>query len=102
MSRDDAVLLVSRAIAVMQFITAFLEVTYLPERLTSLRHYSAIGSISPGSTYFENLDRVEIGFLFGRIACLLLTSWLFWSCGPRIGRLLLPPKKTDTVSNQFD
>ena len=95
MSRDETVLLVSRAIAVIQFVTAFLEASYLPERFLALHHYSPVDTFAPGPGYLESLYRLQIGLLFGRIAGLLLVSWLFWTCGPRIGRLLLPSGKDE-------
>jgi hypothetical protein len=36
---------------------------------------------------------VDIAFFFGRIAFLLLMALVFWNCGPRIARFLLPEEK---------
>ena len=74
MTRKEAVLLVSRALAVIQFITALLEILYLPERFISLNHHarviSTIGASEVGN-YFLTYDRVGMAFLFARIAGLL-------------------------------
>jgi hypothetical protein len=43
--------------------------------------------------YYVSVERVEIAFFFGRIAFLLLMALLFWNCGPRIARFLLPERK---------
>ncbi len=102
MSRDDAVLLVSRAIAVIQLICAFVDASYLPERFVSLHHYSIAGLLSLGDTYFANLDRVEIGFHLGRIAGYFFASWIFWNCGPRISRILLPSRKEEGTARQAE
>ena len=40
MSREEAVLLMSRALACIQGITALLEAAYLPERFMTLHHYA--------------------------------------------------------------
>lgn len=89
MNREEAVLLVSRALACMQAISALLYASYLPERLLSLHHYTQLQS-----EYFTAYDRVQIAFYFGRIAFLLLMTFVFWNCGPGISRFLLPEPKS--------
>jgi hypothetical protein len=90
-SKEEVVRLVSRAIAVVQFITAMLEITYLPERLMSLHHYQRSGGwLAAAPDYLATLYSTEVGMLFFRIAGLLILSWIFWQCGARIIRLLLP------------
>jgi hypothetical protein len=96
MSRKEVVLLVSRALAMIQLISAFIEITTLPDRLVSLHHYAdRIGRsvASPQDFYFQSYDQVGIAFLFARVAVLLLFAFLFWNCGPWVERILLP--KTD-------
>jgi hypothetical protein len=89
MSRDEVVRLVSRALAVSQFISALEEITYLPERMFAVHHYhqASEGLIL---SYTEVLYRFEISSLLFRIAGLLTLAWLFWTCGPRVAQLLLP------------
>jgi hypothetical protein len=101
MNREDAVLLVSRAVACMQGAYAVVDASYLPERFMTLHHYAQrlqmflaakdVGA-SEVDAYYVSLERVEIAFFFGRIAFLLLMALLFWNCGPRIARLLLPER----------
>jgi hypothetical protein len=50
-------------------------------------------------TYYVSLERVGIAFFFGRIAFLLLMAFLFWNCGPRIARFLLPARKNSPQSS---
>jgi hypothetical protein len=88
-STNQIVLLVSRAIAVIQCITALLEVSYLPERLMSLHHYRGPGEIL-ASDYLARQYSTALAFLCFRIAVLLALAWAFWQCGPRLRRLLLP------------
>ena len=93
MTRREAVLLVSRALAMIQLISAFLEATTLPVRLISLHHYTSRIKASAsilGDSYFESLDQVGIAFRFARIAGLLILAFIFWNCGPWIERVLLP------------
>jgi hypothetical protein len=90
MSRKEAVLLVSRALAIFQFVYALLEITYLPERLISLfGHASAAGS-SGTDDYFRSYDSVGVAFLLVRIVIQLVLTVVFWNCGPWIERVLLP------------
>jgi hypothetical protein len=87
MTREEAVRLVSRALAVIQFVTAMQEITYLPSRMYSAHHYSSIGITS----YLQTIYSLDVGTLFLRIAGLLVLAWVFWNCGPRITSMPLPP-----------
>jgi len=89
MRRDEAVRLVSRALAVIQFVSAMEDITYLPSRMYSAHHYSGIGTTS----YLQTTYNLDVGTLFLRIAGLLVLAWVFWNCGPRIARMLLPEEQ---------
>jgi hypothetical protein len=87
----------------MQGAYAVVDASYLPERFMALHHYfqrlqMALAAKDMGAfdleTYYVSLERVEIAFFFGRIAFLLLMAVLFWNCGPKIARLLLPERKS--------
>jgi hypothetical protein len=86
-------MLVSRAFALVQFVTALLELTYLPVRFLSLIHHakeiSATGLSATGS-YWTTYDQIEVVSLVVRIGGLLMIAILFWNCGPWIERILLP------------
>jgi hypothetical protein len=105
MSRKEAVLLVSRALAVIQFVTALLDITHLPEWLMSLHHHErlieALG-ISNTDEYWRSYDQVGVAFLFARIAGLLVLTLVFWNCGPWFERVLLPKRSSQNDSNQLD
>jgi hypothetical protein len=95
MSRKEAVLLVSRALAVIQLISALIELTELPDRFVSLHHYTdmiASGAATQGSYYFKSYDEIGIAFNFARIGCLMVFAFLFWNCGPWVEGFLLPTK----------
>lgn len=90
MSRREIVVLVSRALAIIQLVTVALEVSYLPQSLTSLGEH--IGSWQSPQLY-GYLSRYYIEgtlALILRIAFLLLTAHLLWKCGPKIENFLLP------------
>ena len=95
MTRKEAVLLVSRALAFIQLISALLEITTLPDRLVSLHHYASRISAStalPSDYYFRSYDQVGIAFMFARVAVLLIFAFIFWNCGSWIERVLLPKR----------
>ena len=94
MTRDEAVVLVSRALAIIQLVTAAIEVTYLPERILSVAHYARLGNgLSSTADYFLRLDVIELCGYLVRIPSLLLLALIFWNCGPWIARVLLPARK---------
>src|ERR1700721_148360 len=103
MSRKEAVLLVSRALAAIQLISAFIEVTTLPDKYVSLHHYASLidaGVGTQGVYYFKSYDEVGIAFNFARIAGLMVFALVFWNCGPWVERFLLPTKSEETVTRE--
>jgi len=100
-SKDQVVLLVSRAIAIIQCITAMLEISYLPERLMSLHHYQARGN-APAALpdYLARLYSTEVALLCFRIALLLTLTLVFWQCGPRLREFLLPKDGEDAMPSK--
>ncbi len=95
MSRREIVLLVSRAIALLQIIPALISFfTNLPEQLFVLSQSTRLQSSLPGHISWLP----EMGFIhtFVRLAVSLLIALLFWQCGPMIERLLLPAGNEQT------
>jgi hypothetical protein len=90
MSRRDAVVLVSRAVAVLLSVSALAEVSLLPSYLDSFLHYAEMASASSYRQYWHHHDLLALGFLITRIVGYsLMSMWLF-RCGPDIEELLLP------------
>jgi hypothetical protein len=88
MSRKEIVVLVSRALAIIQLISALLEVTYLPGRFMTLIHH---GSRSDGGgDYYRTNYQVDIITFVFRIAGLLIIAIILWNCGPWVERMLTP------------
>jgi hypothetical protein len=95
MDRKAALLLVSRALALIQGVCALIETSYLPERLYSYLHYAhqvAQVSVPVGSLYLPSLYRVEVAFLFLRILIYLVLAVVFWNCAPWVENTLLPER----------
>jgi hypothetical protein len=93
MTRKEAVLLVSRALAIIQLISAIIESSYLPDRFISLYHYTVRingASVSQPDNYLRSYYQLIIAFIFMRIALLLVFAFLLWNCRPWIERILLP------------
>jgi hypothetical protein len=94
MSRREIVVLVSRALAIIEFVAAFEEVSHLPGFLMETLHETSLTGRSLwardfGSYYFD-LTRVDLFALIIRIACLTLLGIVLWECGPWIESRLLP------------
>ena len=100
MNREEAVVLVSRALGCIQAISALLYLFSLPGYLVSLHHHLHVlrTGDSDYSSYLASLDRIDIAFLFGRVAVLCALALVFWNCGPRIARFLLPERKSLSTS----
>ncbi len=97
MSRKEVVLLVSRAFAGIQLVTALIEATYLPERLFSLHHFGNVRSVlltNLDVNYYAKIaDRIGVVSLIARIVGLLILTVVFWRCGPWVERVLLPSEE---------
>lgn len=96
MTRDEAILLVSRALSIFLGIFGLQDATYLPERLFGYLHYvneaRAAGAFGIG-LYLPAVYRIEVAFLFVRIAIYLLLAVVFWRCAPWIQNTLLPERE---------
>ena len=93
MSRKEIVILVSRAFALIQLVTALLEITYLPGRFMSLIHHvREIDTVGPSRAgdYWRMYYQLDIMSFMIRIAGLLIIAILFWHCGPWVERILSP------------
>jgi hypothetical protein len=92
MSREDALVLASRALALLFAVWALGEVSYLPERLHSFLYYI---NQEPGTStaiqYLRHYYLITLGFLVTRILGFsLLARWLYKG-GPEVEGLLSHP-----------
>jgi len=90
MTRREIVVLVSRALAVIQLMTALIEITYLPDHLMNLIHHMIPLQTPYFGDYWSRYYMEALLALVARIAILLLAALTFWKCGPKIEQLLLP------------
>jgi len=95
MTREEVVRLVSRALACIEAIAALSSATSLPEQLLWVRHHLQLATVGTTSAAdLVTIDRVEVAFCFGRIAMFLCLALIFWNCGLRVARFLMPEPKT--------
>jgi len=92
MSRKDAVLLASRALALFFAVWALGEVSYLPEFLHSFRHYinqepSGSGAIQ----YLRHYYLLRVCFLVTRIVGYSLVARWLYKGGAEVEELFSPP-----------
>ena len=92
MSRREIVLLVSRAIAILQLIAALLDgFLYLPQQAFYLSQQLHMRTMFPGAqNHMPPTIWISVIVTLIRIAVLLIIAAIFWNCGPTIERMLLP------------
>ncbi len=93
MPRREIVVLISRALACIQLMSALLDATYLPDRILAFLHYANLPEpISDSQHFFKMQDELGVLTLVLRIGILLTAFLIFWNCGPWIERTLFPPR----------
>jgi hypothetical protein len=97
MSRKEIVVLASRAVAFIEAMSALLYLTELPAEVTEFLHYFALRSVSPTSAYLSRYYAEATLSIVLRIAITAFAALLFWECGPKIEKFLLP-----AISGQED
>jgi uncharacterized membrane protein len=90
MTRREALLLASRALALYLLCWALTEVTYLPQRLFSLTHRS---SVLISRDYLSTYDLVGLWFHALRIVALFATAAWLYRGGAPVEAFFLPPEK---------
>jgi len=100
MSRKELVLLLSRAFALLLITWAFVELTYLPERLFALSHHLSQSSVLVTHDYWSSYYLIITGFLVLRMLAFFLAAALFWRCGPRVEALFSPKQENQEGSVQ--
>ena len=99
MSKNDAILLASRALAVLLTVWALTDLSYLPGNVYAFLHYSNIELSSPTTTqYYRHANLISLSFLVTRIIGFsLMARWLYKG-GPDIEELLLPGSNEENVA----
>jgi hypothetical protein len=98
MARKDAVLLVSRALALYLLCWGFSEVTYVPSSLFSLTHHMSQHSVLATGDYFTDLDILGLALRAFRIVILFcIAAWLY-ACGPSAQGYFWPDDKADLAA----
>ena len=93
MNRKEIVRLVSRVLSILFGVSTLIETTYLPQRLYSYVFYANRAkslNATVGDIHFYGTDRVDLGFLFLRIAIYVFLATAFWKCAPWVEHLLIP------------
>lgn len=91
MSKEDAVVLAGRSLAVLFMVWALTDLCYLPGSINTFRRDVSVEFRSPAATqYYRQADLISLSFLVVRIiGYSLLARWLFKG-GPEVATLLLP------------
>lgn len=103
MSREEAVLLASRSLALLLTLSVLIGLSNLPTEILAFRHY--VGhEMTPSSNleywqYWRQHYLVELAFTVTRIIGLsLLARWLFKG-GPEVAALFLPSTAEEIVES---
>ncbi len=96
MSRQEAILLASRSLALLLAVWALTDLSYLPGSVHSFLHYLNYEHAAPGTEYLRHYYLIALGFLVTRIVgyC-LVAKWLYRG-GPEIEELFLPARAEDS------
>jgi len=89
-SRKEIVLLVSRALALTQTVYALVDATSIPERVIWLMYRLKSHSVLESSTLAGEPEFYTLVLNIVRLIIISTAAILFWRCGPRIARWLLP------------
>ena len=101
MSKQEDIVIVSRALAIFMSVWALAEVSYLPEHVQSYIHYMYYET-TPSTNlrylqYMQHIYLTSLAFLVTRlIGYSLLARWLFKG-GPDIAELFLPSSRDTAV-----
>ncbi|HVC47410.1 MAG TPA: hypothetical protein VND90_09205 [Terracidiphilus sp.] len=93
MSRREIVVLVSRALAIIQFVSALELLISVPERLPTLLRAASFSSElqSAGLLHdFQIAQYIDMSTMLVRIAVFLVIGIVLWNCGPWVESKLLP------------
>jgi hypothetical protein len=82
MSKMDAVLIASRAVAFYLFCWALDNLSYLPERLLDAQRQTSVD--------FHRIYLLALEFTILRGVAFFAAAMLFYECGPRVRAFLLP------------
>jgi hypothetical protein len=98
MSREEAITLASRTLAVLIMVWTLTDISYLPGSIYAFLHYSNVELSSQSATeYYRHANLMSLSFLVVRIiGYLLLMRWLFKD-GPEVAELLLPSFSDEIV-----
>ena len=98
MTREEAVHIASRALALITGISAVSTLTYLPDALAPLVHYLTHGIDVPGQGYLTiYYFSIECSHMLRFFLLSGATLW-FWNCGPGL-RSMLTSGLADPLDN---
>ena len=92
MSREEAVQLASRALALLMVVWALTTLTYLPVTLVGLIHHLRQGSILLPHDYWTNYYLAALISEIVRFLGQCLAAIWFWKYGPGVRSALFPAR----------
>ena len=103
MSREDAVVLASRTLAVLFTVWALAEICNLPSYVQSYLHYlnhlSVMSPDSDYSLYWRHHYLIDISFVLTKVVGFSLVARWLYKGGPDVADLLLPTSMQETSAS---
>jgi hypothetical protein len=99
MSKREIIVLVSRALAIVQIVTLLMEVTYLPQELLGLFHHIFPLQTPVFGDYWSRYYMETVLSLVARIAICGFGAILLWKCGTEVERFLTPAQSNGIESS---
>ncbi len=104
MSKQEGVVIASRALAVLMTVWALVDVSYLPEHVQSFVHYMYYER-TPSTNlqylqYMQHTYLISLCFLMARLIGYSLLAWWLFKGGPEVSELLLPSSDEQQVVAQ--
>jgi hypothetical protein len=90
MTRNQAVKIVSRALALYLFVWALDNLSYLPGQLLSFSHRASLQSVFASDSYLRNYEFLTFGMTVVRVVALLAAAAWLYRCGPKVERYFSP------------
>lgn len=95
MTKREAVVLASRAVALYLICWAVSDITHLPQEIMSFRHHGTAAA----HDWLWSVYRVELTFYVVRIVALFVTAEWLIKCGDGVYRYFLPLERESQAAD---
>jgi len=98
MSTQEAVRIVSRAVAIYFLAWALSDISYLPQMIYSFFHYVNSAGAFGTSAYYRDHDSIMLAFHAVRIVVLFIAAQWFYRGGPSVHNFFLNQSQAEETA----